>query len=93
MLCEGFQPGEIPIIGHGDGPEYDEGRMNRPLNEDPDDTGVRAALEHAKIHATKEEATAAHEKDPEGEMPWCQHEIWQLVAGCLKIWGCAKTPV
>ena len=32
------------MIGHGHGPEYDVNRFNAPLAEDPDDTGIRAAL-------------------------------------------------
>ena len=45
--CEDFPKlmgGGSSLIGHGNGPEYDKDRMNSPLHENPDDTGVRAAL-------------------------------------------------
>eukprot|EP00941_MAST-03F_sp_MAST-3F-sp1_P004404 g4404.t1 len=45
LLCEGGSS----LIGHGLGPEYDEDRFNNPLAEDPDDTGVRAALTAAQV--------------------------------------------
>ena len=41
--------GGSSLIGHGLGPEYDVGRFNDPLHEDPDDTGTRAALTAASI--------------------------------------------
>jgi myosin heavy subunit len=50
--CENFPKlmgGGSSLIGHGSGPEYDKERMNAPLHEDPDDTGVRAALTAAKV--------------------------------------------
>jgi len=50
--CEDFPKlmgGGSSLIGHGNGPEYDKDRMNSPLHENPDDTGVRAALTAAKV--------------------------------------------
>ena len=50
--CEDFPKlmgGGSSLIGHGSGPEYDTERMNASLHEDPDDTGVRAALSAAKV--------------------------------------------
>eukprot|EP00941_MAST-03F_sp_MAST-3F-sp1_P003995 g3995.t1 len=50
--CEGYAQltgGGSTIVGHGHGPEYDVNRMNAALHEDPDDTGVRAALTNANV--------------------------------------------
>eukprot|EP00941_MAST-03F_sp_MAST-3F-sp1_P004262 g4262.t1 len=41
--------GGSSLIGHGLGEEYDTNRMNAPLADDPDDTGVRAALRAANV--------------------------------------------
>ena len=40
--------GGTPIIAH-EGPEYDNWRMNNPHNDDPDETGVRAAFTSAQV--------------------------------------------
>jgi len=45
LLCEGGSS----LIGHGHGPEYDVNRFNADLHEDPDDTGMRAALTAAEV--------------------------------------------
>jgi len=49
-LCEGGSS----QIGHGHGPEYDVERMNNPLDEEPDDTGTRAALTAAQVKPSKQ---------------------------------------
>eukprot|EP00941_MAST-03F_sp_MAST-3F-sp1_P002033 g2033.t1 len=51
-LCEGGSS----VIGHGHGPEYDIKRFNAPLSDDPDDTGVRAALRAANVDDEKQNA-------------------------------------
>eukprot|EP00941_MAST-03F_sp_MAST-3F-sp1_P005336 g5336.t1 len=45
LLCEGGST----LIGHGHDESYDAERMNNPLHDDPDDTGVRAALTAANV--------------------------------------------
>ena len=46
--------GGSSIVGHGNGPEYDEARFNNPLHDDPDETGIRAALKAANIDMEKQ---------------------------------------
>ena len=41
--------GDVTLLGHGHGAEYDVEHMNNPLAKDPDDTGLRAALLHAHV--------------------------------------------
>jgi len=41
--------GGSSIVGHGNGPEYDVARFNNPLHDDPDHTGIRAALKSANV--------------------------------------------
>eukprot|EP00941_MAST-03F_sp_MAST-3F-sp1_P002696 g2696.t1 len=51
--CENYsllKQGGSTEVGHGHGPEYDSGRMNAALHDDPDDTGVRAALTAANVY-------------------------------------------
>ena len=38
-----------PLAAVPAGPEYDQSKMNDPLESDPDDTGVRAALTAAAV--------------------------------------------
>ena len=51
--------GKSPIIAHetkSDGTNtYDVDRMNNKLSDDPDDTGCRAALSHAKVSAKEQQ--------------------------------------
>jgi myosin heavy subunit len=40
---------DVTLVGHGHGAEYDVFKMNAKLDDEPDDTGVRAALSAAKV--------------------------------------------
>lgn len=40
---------DVTLVGHGHGEEFDDLKMNAKLHDDPDETGVRAALAAAKV--------------------------------------------
>eukprot|EP00939_MAST-03C_sp_MAST-3C-sp1_P002816 g2816.t1 len=46
---------DVTLIGHGHGEEYDVEKMNNPLAEDPDKTGVRAALTMANVSEKRQQ--------------------------------------